>query len=214
MSQDTIRRILKDFGADLALEKTHIPFLPVATDLTHGTLKVFRSGSLVDAVCASSAFPGIYPPVRIDGTLYVDGGVLDNIPADICRSELGPRGVVVAISLDPTLTPEFNSTNAFNIIYRSIYIPLVHMRESIIRENSNLVWRIFASREANMKSWMDMLRFYSAREMEKFYQLGMRCAEKNLENLRILLTRESPASSPEVASTPIAEEDDSRGTMP
>jgi NTE family protein len=48
--------------------------------LADGGAKWFTSGSLTEAVLASSALPSLLPPVRIDGGVYIDGGVVDNVP--------------------------------------------------------------------------------------------------------------------------------------
>jgi NTE family protein len=52
----------------------------VTTDLHKGEARWWSSGSPVDVLCASAALPGIFPPVRLDGNLHVDGGVLEPIP--------------------------------------------------------------------------------------------------------------------------------------
>ena len=62
-----------------------IPFLAVATDLLTGEKKVFREGSLVDAIHASMAIPLLFEPVPIDGHLLVDGGLVQNLPVEEIR---------------------------------------------------------------------------------------------------------------------------------
>ncbi len=54
---------------------TQVPLLITATNITKGTRHVFSEGSIVQAVLASTAIPGIFPPVEIDGDWFVDGGV-------------------------------------------------------------------------------------------------------------------------------------------
>jgi predicted acylesterase/phospholipase RssA len=74
-----LRRVLRDvFGEDRAIEEAEVPLDIVATDLVAGEPVVMRTGPLVPALMASSAVPGFYPPVRIDGRLLVDGGVVAN----------------------------------------------------------------------------------------------------------------------------------------
>lgn len=57
-----------------------VPFAAVATDALTGEPELLRSGSIKPAVLASSAIPGVFPPVDIDGRHYVDGGVAANVP--------------------------------------------------------------------------------------------------------------------------------------
>jgi NTE family protein len=59
---------------DVALEQTQIPFAVVATDITRGREVVLRSGPLRRAVSASSAVPGLLPPVDMEGCQLIDGG--------------------------------------------------------------------------------------------------------------------------------------------
>lgn len=75
-----------------------------AVDATSGAFRTFeRSGDvgLVDAVAASCAVPGIWPPVTIDGRRYIDGGVRSSTNADLAA---GQDRVLVLTPMDPTVT--------------------------------------------------------------------------------------------------------------
>ena len=74
------------------------PFRCVATDLVTGKPKVFDSGSLSEALRSTMSLPGIFSPVRDDGQLYVDGGLLENLPVDVVR-RLG-ADIVIAVHLE------------------------------------------------------------------------------------------------------------------
>lgn len=58
-----------------------------ATDILKGKLKVFSSGELIKPVLASAAFPGVFAPVGINGSFYIDGGVIDNFPVATIKEE-------------------------------------------------------------------------------------------------------------------------------
>ena len=76
----------------------------VAVDALSGQRRVFESGSpvdLVDAVAASSAVPGIWPPVTIGGTRYIDGGIYSSANADLAVGF--PVVLIVAPMPDPEL---------------------------------------------------------------------------------------------------------------
>ncbi len=77
------------------LEKT---FGVVTVDLIKGELFIFKEGSVSTAVAASSAQPIIFNPVRYEGMLLVDGGVLMNLPDNLAW-ELG-ADIVIAVSLN------------------------------------------------------------------------------------------------------------------
>ncbi|MCQ2305154.1 MAG: patatin-like phospholipase family protein [Bacteroidales bacterium] len=65
-----------------------IPFACVATNIRDGKEVVLRSGSMPIAMRASMAIPGVFEPVRINGMHLVDGGLVNNIPVDVCK-EMG-----------------------------------------------------------------------------------------------------------------------------
>lgn len=71
---------------DVDLVDTWIPMYIVASNYTRSDESVFFRGNMAKALLASSSIPGVFPPVIIDGELYVDGGTFNNFPADIMRS--------------------------------------------------------------------------------------------------------------------------------
>lgn len=70
------------YGTTTQIEDLTIPFSCLSTNLTSAGLVTHRSGSLITAIRASMALPGVFPPVVLDGNLLVDGGVLQNLPVD------------------------------------------------------------------------------------------------------------------------------------
>ncbi len=83
-----------------SIEELPLPFAAVATDLNWGTRIVLDKGSVARAVHASSAIPGVFEPVLLDGKLLVDGGVVDNLPIDVARAKGADLVVAVDISQD------------------------------------------------------------------------------------------------------------------
>ena len=73
------------------------PFRTVAVDLLSAEPVVMRSGSLADALRATMSLPLAFPPVDVDGRLLVDGGAMNNVPADVVRA-MG-AGRVVAVNV-------------------------------------------------------------------------------------------------------------------
>lgn len=71
---------------DVDLTDTWIPMFVVASNYTRSDETVFFRGNMAKILLASSAIPGVFPPVIIDGELYVDGGTFNNFPADIMRN--------------------------------------------------------------------------------------------------------------------------------
>ncbi len=88
-----LRRLIDDIVPDLTFEQLGRPLLVATTDLEHGAQRVFglpglRNVSLRDAVFASCALPGFFPPLRIGEHLCADGSVLDNLPARIAAADV------------------------------------------------------------------------------------------------------------------------------
>lgn len=80
-----------------------IPFACMALDIVSGLPMIIRSGPLRIAVKASSAVPGILPPVPIDGRVCVDGGWAESVPISAARV-LGAR-FVVAVDVSRDVEP-------------------------------------------------------------------------------------------------------------
>lgn len=78
-----------------------VPFRAVATDLETGTLAVFARGDLVDAMRASMSVPGVFTPYPVDERLYVDGGLLQNLPVEVACA-LG-ADVIIAVDVGSRL---------------------------------------------------------------------------------------------------------------
>lgn len=76
------------------IEDLDVDFAAVATDLATGRPHAFDSGELIPALLASSAIPGVLPPVEIDGRAYVDGLASANLPA-VPAVERGAGSLVV-----------------------------------------------------------------------------------------------------------------------
>ena len=90
---------IKDF------DELPIPFRAIASDIETGEMHVMGSGDLALSLRASMSVPAALAPVRVDGHLLVDGGLVGNLPVDIVR-EMGVD-VVIAVDVEfPLYAPE------------------------------------------------------------------------------------------------------------
>jgi NTE family protein len=80
VSDRGLRRLLREHLRFERLEDAPIPLHVVATDVLSGVDVQLSKGSAIEAIMASSAIPGIFPPVRFGETLLMDGGVVENTP--------------------------------------------------------------------------------------------------------------------------------------
>ena len=83
---------------DRHLEDSPIPLCLVATDLVSGSEVRIASGSVVEAVMASMAIPGLFPVVRRGENMLVDGGLVANVPMGAARGLL-PDAPMIAVDL-------------------------------------------------------------------------------------------------------------------
>ena len=93
-ARDILERILRSKN----IEDLKIPFIAVATDIRKGEIHYFTNGNIIDAVIASASIPVVYEPTIIDGSVYVDGGVLNNLPVRCIRENCEK---VVAFHVNP-----------------------------------------------------------------------------------------------------------------
>ncbi len=75
VSTTRLRHLIRRWLPVERFEDAPVPFAAVATDALSGEAVVLRHGDVVDALMASSAIPGLFPPVRIEGRWLVDGGL-------------------------------------------------------------------------------------------------------------------------------------------
>ena len=80
VSPAALERLLRTHLGYERLEQAPISVHVVATEVARGTEVVLSAGDAVQALLASAAIPGVFPPVRFGGHLLMDGGVVDNTP--------------------------------------------------------------------------------------------------------------------------------------
>jgi NTE family protein len=98
-------RMLRRYLHDWTLEQLPTPFLAMTADLITGREVVRQTGDAVHAILESINLPGMSLPINRDGMSLVDGGILNNLPADV----LTARGadLVVGVSVSSKLQTEF-----------------------------------------------------------------------------------------------------------
>jgi NTE family protein len=115
-----VRKYLTNFvDEDLTFDELNYPLAMQAVDFKSGTEYTLQDGNVLDAVMATSAFPGVFPPVELHGRQLVDGGVLNNLPAELPR--LLGADVVIAVNVTAALDAgELDSQTDGSIFSRGI----------------------------------------------------------------------------------------------
>jgi NTE family protein len=93
-------KFLVDLLENRTFDDLRIPFACTAVDLKTEREIILTKGRVIDAVRASMAIPGIFPPIQIGDALLVDGAVVDPVPVAVARWLL-PNHPVVAVCLSP-----------------------------------------------------------------------------------------------------------------
>lgn len=123
-SNASLATIIKDLVGDADIKEAKIPLAIVATDIEHARKTVFRAGNVAQIVRASCAIPGYFAPVEIDGVLYVDGGITENLPLSPLR-EMGAQ-FIIGVDLAGVLE-DVRPGNLGGVLARSLDI-LFHER--------------------------------------------------------------------------------------
>lgn len=93
-----IGAVVYNLIGDAKIENLPIKYAAVATDLKTGKQIIMDKGSVIDAVSASSAYPIVYSPLAKDGMNLSDGGLVNNLPVDVCTMLGAEKTVAVDVA--------------------------------------------------------------------------------------------------------------------
>ncbi|HTD05652.1 patatin-like phospholipase family protein, partial [Undibacterium sp.] len=115
---DGLQNYVNKMVANATIEKLKKPFGAVATDLHSGQPILFQRGNTGIAVRASSAVPGVFQPVTINGRQYVDGGLVSPVPVRFAR-EMG-ADLVIAVNISSQ--PEQSAVSSMDVLMQTFTI--------------------------------------------------------------------------------------------
>ncbi len=98
LSLEKLRSIIKSNISTDNIEDLEIPLIIGASNMLAGKIEFFSKGNLADRVEASAAIPVLFSPVKIDGNLYSDGGIFENVPISPLK---GKAKKIIAVSISP-----------------------------------------------------------------------------------------------------------------
>ncbi len=152
LSNAPLRHVIDEYLPVDRFEELEVAFQCVAARIEDASGRWFDSGELVWPIVASCAVPGLFPPVEIDGSHYLDGGLVHSIPVGRALALGATRIVVLQVgrveqALVPPTKPWEVGTVAFEIARRHRY---VHEIESVPEEVDLLVLPSGASSSPNI----------------------------------------------------------------
>lgn len=156
-----------------------IPFAAVATNLETGEAKVFHSGYLPDALRASISIPSIFSPHEIDGNLYVDGGLIRNLPVEDAI-EMG-ADYTIAVDVSSSLMEKDSLNTITKVLNQSLYFR-IHDYADVQREMADYVVRI------------DELEPYNSADFDKaetILKIGQKAGQRHLDDFKKIAARQN-----------------------
>lgn len=119
---DKMESFVEELLGKISFKELKLPFKAVAVDISRAEEVIFSSGSVARAVRASSSVPGIFEPVMEEDRALVDGGVINNLPCDLCR-KMGAEKLI-AVDLNADRARRSMPVNLLDVSYRSFAILL------------------------------------------------------------------------------------------
>lgn len=107
------------------------PLFITATNILDGTLKIFNEGELIKPLLASAAFPGLFAPVKINNSYYVDGGALNNFPVELLKGKCDK--IIGVYTNGISLVDIKELKHAYNVLERAFKLKSV--KEDFVKFN-------------------------------------------------------------------------------
>ncbi len=117
-----IDRVTLPYYNEPSFDALPVPFRCVATDLVSGKPHVFKDGALAEALRATMSIPGAFSPVHDGQAVYVDGGLMDNLPTDVVR-DMG-ADIVIAVHLETAPLEAQEVKSIFTVLNQSVRVVL------------------------------------------------------------------------------------------
>lgn len=156
---------------DVSIEQTAIPFCAVAADILQGQEVLLREGRLRRAVSASSAVPGLLPPVAIDGRILIDGGWVAQVP--VIPALHAGADLVIAVDVSKELEDLTVTGSGLNIMVRAAGI-----RSEALRGMQCRLADVLIEPDVRRVHWADFSAFLEC------VQRGEEAARARLDEIR------------------------------
>jgi NTE family protein len=133
---DKLEAVIERHLQGRSFAELEIPFRAVAVDIQRGEVVVLGQGSVARAVRASASIPGIFEPTMWEGRYLVDGGLMDDVPADVVR-DMG-ADVVLGVNLNRDRISTGPPQNMVDILLRSLNI-LIYQSTRVANRSVDLM---------------------------------------------------------------------------
>ena len=190
VKRSIFKRVLKKFIEKkniIDIKNLKIPISIVTVDLKAGREIVFEEGSPLLIPLGSSAYPGIWRPVKYKNYELIDGGVLNPDPANVARKKVGSDGLVISVTLKMGLVEE-STRGRFSTVLKSLYLLSLKYRNKIIEKNSDIILSPIGGLKINFHDWREtFFGYFSNNKIEYYYQKGFEEAERKIIKIKELI---------------------------
>lgn len=176
-----LRRMFLGRGQVESFNDLPIPFRCVATDIGEVKPVVFQSGDLALAVRASMAVPGAFAPVKHEGKVLVDGGIVNNLPIDVAR-QMGVDRLIV-VDVGQPLAPSESVHSGVQV--------LLQMVNGMMRDRSQQSLSKMSSRDVLLRPELGLLTGASFQQAIEGVDAGETAAVAAVEQLREMSVSEA-----------------------
>jgi len=180
-----LRRLILQQLPVRTFEELKVPFSCVAASIEAAGARWFDSGELIGPLLATTAVPGLLPPVEIDGEHHLDGGLVDSIPVDRAI-ELGATCIMVLQvgrveqSLEPPTRPWEVASVAFEIARRHRFNEVLAKLPPGVE-----VHVLPAGEEAAAPTGLAQLRYRNIGDVAERIEMAYRASAAHLDALGI-----------------------------
>ena len=133
MRLDGLQKMMRSEIPYDRIEELPIPFFAGTSNLTTGDMEYRNSGPLIRTILASASIPVLFSPVELDGCLFADGGLLNNIPVEPL---IGKCRKIVVSNISPLQKPAVVS-GLIQVIIRT-FLMSIHARVHTARDHADL----------------------------------------------------------------------------
>jgi NTE family protein len=164
-------KILQNNLRAKTFEELKIPLFVTATDLNNGKAVYFSEGDLLNPVIASASIPVLFKPVVIDNILYVDGGVLDNLPLRPIENEC-------RILLGSFVNPTGYEENISGLISIAVRTFLLSMSKEVVEKSKKFDLLVAPPELRNYK-------ILDPEKSEEVFRIGYEATKEKLKEVGI-----------------------------
>lgn len=164
---DGLREVIRRKIEAKTLEELPVPIYVAVSNLNQGKVEYRNTGNIAETVLASSSIPILFSPVKMDGELFSDGGLMDNIPIEPIKNDCEH---IIVSNISP-INPREKFKNLIQIASRTFYMSVnANMKE--VRKYGT----VFIEPEG-----IDQYDILSLSRADELYELGYRSAKNILE---------------------------------